>query len=126
MLQEHASNLFPYRRRLEHLAGILKFQELLKQYPIPVKVVLNKHGFHVSDCIYSKENCTEGPNTCNCYFLFNEPEKYFIVKQLDHAVVRDGSIHGKDCLRKAQWQCQRKPSLFSAPNTGYKLSTFLQ
>ncbi|GFY50448.1 hypothetical protein TNIN_300091 [Trichonephila inaurata madagascariensis] len=116
MLQENTSQLLPYRRRLERLAGILKFQQLLKQYPIPVKVILNEHGFHISDCIYSRENCTERPDTCNCYYLFDQPEKYFIVKQLDHVVVRDGTIHHKDRLRKAQCQCWKKPSLFRASN----------
>ncbi|GFW38789.1 hypothetical protein TNCV_3881561 [Trichonephila clavipes] len=112
MLQENASNLSSYKRRLERLAGILKFQELLKMYPVPVKVVKNENGFHITDCVWSTENCTEGPDTCECYFLFNEPEKYFIVKQLDHVVVRDGSIHHKDCLTKAHCQCGRIPSLF--------------
>ncbi|GFV25977.1 hypothetical protein TNCV_2693431 [Trichonephila clavipes] len=97
---------------LERLAGILKFQELLKMYSVPVKVVKNENGFHITDCVWSTENCSEGPNTCECYFLFNEPEKYFIVKQLDHVVVRDGSIHHKDCLTKASCQCGRIPSLF--------------
>ncbi|GFW56668.1 hypothetical protein TNCV_3887051 [Trichonephila clavipes] len=42
LLQENASNLSSYKRRLERLAGILKFQELLKMYPVPVKVVKNE------------------------------------------------------------------------------------
>ncbi|GFT39739.1 hypothetical protein TNCV_4869261 [Trichonephila clavipes] len=114
MLQENASNLSSYKRRLERLVGILKFQELLKMYPVPVKVVKNENGFHITDCVWSTEKCTEGPDTCECYFLFNEPERYFIVKQLDHVVVRDGSIHHKDCLTKASCQCGREriPSLF--------------
>ncbi|GFX38267.1 hypothetical protein TNCV_193191 [Trichonephila clavipes] len=111
MLQENASNLSSYKRRLERLAGILKFQELLKMYPVPVKVVKNENGFHITDCVWSTENCTEGPDTCECYFLFNEPEKYFIVKQLDHVVVRDGSIHHKDCLTKASCQCGRENTI---------------
>ncbi|GFS47290.1 hypothetical protein TNIN_2151 [Trichonephila inaurata madagascariensis] len=114
MLLENASQLLPYRRRLERLGSIVKFQELLKQYPIPVKVVLNEHGFHISDWIYSREKCIEGPETCNCYYLFDEPEKYFIVKHLDQVVVWDGSVNHKDCLRKAQCQCWRKPSLYRA------------
>ncbi|GFX70255.1 hypothetical protein TNCV_4616921 [Trichonephila clavipes] len=105
MLQENVSNLSSCRRRLERLAGILKFQELLKLYPVPVKVVMNENGFHITDCVWSTENCTEGPDTCECYFLFNEPENYFIVRQFDHVVVRDVSIYHKDCLRKALCQC---------------------
>ncbi|GFY04950.1 uncharacterized protein TNCV_2176061 [Trichonephila clavipes] len=75
MLQENISNLSSYRRRLERLAGILKFQELLKLHPFPVKVVMNENGFHITDCVWSTENCTEGPDTCECCFLFIEPEK---------------------------------------------------
>ncbi|GFY30465.1 hypothetical protein TNCV_3522281 [Trichonephila clavipes] len=112
MLQENSSNLSSYKRRSERLAGILKFQEHLKMHTIPVKVVKNENGFHITDCVWSTENCAEGPDTCECYFLFNEPEKYFIVKQLDHVVVRDGSIHHKDCLTKAHCQRGRMSSLF--------------
>ncbi|GFS97961.1 hypothetical protein TNCV_2018991 [Trichonephila clavipes] len=112
MLQENASNLSSYKRRLERLAGILKFQEHLKMYSVPVKVVKNEKGFHITDCVWNTEKCTEGPDTCECYLIFNEPEKYFIVKQLDHVVVRDGSIHHKDCLTKAHCQCGRMSSLF--------------
>ncbi|GFW87052.1 hypothetical protein TNCV_1922781 [Trichonephila clavipes] len=112
MLLLNASNLSSYKRRLERLAGILKFQELLKMYPVPVKMVKNENGFHITDCVWSTENCTEGSDTCECYFLFKEPDKYFIVKPLDHVVVRDGSIHHKDCLTKAHCQCGRIPSLF--------------
>ncbi|GFU48686.1 uncharacterized protein TNCV_4751961 [Trichonephila clavipes] len=54
MLQENASNLSSYKRRLERLAGILKFQELLKMYPVPVKVVKNENGFHITDCVWKK------------------------------------------------------------------------
>ncbi|GFT96127.1 hypothetical protein TNCV_3225521 [Trichonephila clavipes] len=42
-----------YKRRLERLAGILKFQELLKMYPVPVKVVKNENGFHITDCVWT-------------------------------------------------------------------------
>ncbi|GFS51606.1 hypothetical protein TNCV_550131 [Trichonephila clavipes] len=112
MLQENFSNLSSYKRKLERLAGILKFEELLKMYPISVKVAKNENGFHIMDCVWNTENCTEEPDTCECYFLFNEPEKYFIVKQLDPVVVRDGSIHHKDCLTKAHCQCGRMSSLF--------------
>ncbi|GFT88220.1 hypothetical protein TNCV_2893791 [Trichonephila clavipes] len=111
MLEETVFNLSYHRRRLERLAGILKFQELSKLYPVPVKVVKNENGFHITDCVWSTENCTEGPDTCGCYSLFKEPEKYFIVKQFDHVVVRDGSIHHKDCLRKAHCQCGKMTSL---------------
>ncbi|GFV75385.1 hypothetical protein TNCV_1482311 [Trichonephila clavipes] len=111
MLQETVFNLSYRRRRLERLAGILKFQELSKLYPVPVKVVKNENGFHITDCVWSTENFTEGPDTCECY-LFKEPEKYFIVKQFDHVVLRDGSIHHKDCLRKANCQCGKMTSLF--------------
>ncbi|GFV26693.1 hypothetical protein TNCV_3292371 [Trichonephila clavipes] len=93
MLQENASNLSSYKRRLERLEGILKFQELLIMYPVPVKVVKNENGFHVMDCVWSTESCTEGPDTCECYLLFKEPEKYFIVKQLDHVVGCTGWIN---------------------------------
>ncbi|GFT80115.1 hypothetical protein TNCV_4764031 [Trichonephila clavipes] len=55
MLQENISNLSFFIRRLERLAGILKFQELLKLHPIPVKVVLNENGFHITDCVWSTE-----------------------------------------------------------------------
>ncbi|GFT80156.1 hypothetical protein TNCV_2241321 [Trichonephila clavipes] len=112
MLQENISNLSSYRRRLERLAGILKFQELLKLHPVSVKVVMNENGFPITDCVWSTENCTERPDTCECYFLFKEPEKYFIVKQFHHVVVRDGSIHHKDSLRKALCQCGKMISLF--------------
>ncbi|GFX46313.1 hypothetical protein TNCV_1234291 [Trichonephila clavipes] len=89
----------------------LIFQELSKLYPVPVKVVKNENGFHITDCVWSTENCTEGPDTCECYSLFKEPEKYFIVKQFDHVVVRDGSIHHKDCLRNIHCQCGKMTSL---------------
>ncbi|GFU01468.1 hypothetical protein TNCV_4877071 [Trichonephila clavipes] len=112
MLQENISNLSSYRRRLERLAGVFQFQELLKLLSVPVKVVMNENGFHITDCFWSTENCTEGPYTCECYFLFKEPEKYFIVKQFDHVVVRDGSILHKECLRKALCQCGKMTSLF--------------
>ncbi|GFW89704.1 hypothetical protein TNCV_1025881 [Trichonephila clavipes] len=112
MLQENAPNLSSFKRRLERLAGILKFQELLKIYPVPVKVVKNENGFHIRDCVWSTENYTEGPDTCECYFLFKEPEKYFIVKQLDHVVVWDGSIHHKNYLTKASCQSGKIPSPF--------------
>ncbi|GFT31903.1 hypothetical protein TNCV_3887831 [Trichonephila clavipes] len=111
MLEETVFNLSYHRRRLERLAGILKFQALSKLYPVPVKVVKNENGFHITDCVWSTENCTEGPDTCDCYSLFKEPEKYFIVKQFDHVVVRDGSIHHKDCLIKAHCQCGKMTSL---------------
>ncbi|GFT78752.1 hypothetical protein TNCV_1805451 [Trichonephila clavipes] len=114
ILQEDASQLLPYRRKLERLADIVKFQELMKQYPIPVKVVVNELGFYILNCIYSREESTEGPVTCNCYYLFDEPEKYFIVKQLDQVVEEDGSIHHNDFFRKAQCQCWRNPSLYRA------------
>ncbi|GFV86687.1 hypothetical protein TNCV_4185401 [Trichonephila clavipes] len=55
MLQENASNLSSYKRRLERLAGILKFQELLKMYPVPVKVVKNENGFHITDCVWTAD-----------------------------------------------------------------------
>ncbi|GFW70155.1 uncharacterized protein TNCV_4467141 [Trichonephila clavipes] len=86
MLQEYISNLSSYRRRLERLAGILKFQELLNLHPFPVKVVIKENGFHITDCVWSTENCPEGPDTCECCFLFKESEKHFIVKQFDHVV----------------------------------------
>ncbi|GFU20799.1 hypothetical protein TNCV_4823421 [Trichonephila clavipes] len=112
MLQENASNLSSYRRRLERLAGILKFQELLKMYSIPVKVVKNENGFHITDCVWSTENCTEGPNTLvNVIFYLTNPRS-ILLKQLDHVVVRDESIHHKDCLTKAHCQCGRMSSLF--------------
>ncbi|GFU03509.1 hypothetical protein TNCV_2257281 [Trichonephila clavipes] len=112
MIQETMFNLSYHRRRLERLAGILKFQERSKLYPVPVKVVKNENGFHIKDCVWSTENCIDGPETCECYSLFKEPEKYFIVKQFDHVVVRDGSIHHKDCLRKTHCQCGKMTSLF--------------
>ncbi|GFS70977.1 hypothetical protein TNCV_2073741 [Trichonephila clavipes] len=49
--KKNASNLSSYKRRLERLVGILKFQELLKMYPVPVKVVKNENGFHITDCV---------------------------------------------------------------------------
>ncbi|GFY58549.1 uncharacterized protein TNIN_198131 [Trichonephila inaurata madagascariensis] len=73
MLQENASQLLPYRRRLERLAGIVKFQELLKQYPISVKVVLNEHGYHISDCTYIREKCTEEPDTLPAIPVVSDP-----------------------------------------------------
>ncbi|GFS80740.1 hypothetical protein TNCV_86591 [Trichonephila clavipes] len=59
MLEENISNLSSYRRRLERLEGILKFQELLKLHPVPVKVLKIENGFHITDCVWSTENCTE-------------------------------------------------------------------
>ncbi|GFS93755.1 hypothetical protein TNCV_798641 [Trichonephila clavipes] len=88
ILQETVFNLSYHRRRLERLVGTLKFQKLSKLYPIPVKVVKNENGFHITDCVWSTQNCIGGPDTCECYSLFKET-KNFIVKQFDHVVVRD-------------------------------------
>ncbi|GFS97556.1 hypothetical protein TNCV_4488101 [Trichonephila clavipes] len=78
MLQENASNLSSYKRRLERLAGILKFQELLKMCPVPVKVAKNENEFHITDCVWSTENCTEGPDTSEFYFYLKNPRSILL------------------------------------------------
>ncbi|GFT56462.1 hypothetical protein NPIL_479941 [Nephila pilipes] len=95
-----------YRRRLTRLAGIVKFIQLAQQFIVPTRVVLNRHGYHLSDCVWSLDECKEGPDTCNCMSLFDAPEKYFIVQEVNHVVLRDGSNHPKTCLEKARCQCK--------------------
>ncbi|GFX29482.1 hypothetical protein TNCV_4498771 [Trichonephila clavipes] len=94
-----------YRRRLIRFAGILKFQQLLKQFPIPIKLVQREYGFHLSGCVWSVDECKEGPDTYNCFDLFDEPEEYFIVKELNHMTLRDGSCHRRNCLKELRCQC---------------------
>ncbi|GFX86147.1 uncharacterized protein TNCV_2560291 [Trichonephila clavipes] len=69
ILQENASNLSSYRRRLERLAGILKFQELLKLYPFPVNLVMNEKGFHSTDCVWLSGRGEVPPHDCAMHVL---------------------------------------------------------
>ncbi|GFV02798.1 hypothetical protein TNCV_2789831 [Trichonephila clavipes] len=82
MLQENASSLSSYKRRLERLAGILKFQELLEMYPVPVKVVKNENGFHITDCVWSTENCTEEPKDVSSDYVEQEASKGAFIQAL--------------------------------------------
>ncbi|GFU13699.1 hypothetical protein NPIL_568461 [Nephila pilipes] len=90
-----------YRRRMTRLAGIVKFIQLAQQFIVPTRVVLNRNGYHLSDCVWSLDECKEGPDTCNCLSLFDAPEKYFIVQEVNHVVLR--MIESpKTCLEKAR------------------------
>ncbi|GFT25390.1 hypothetical protein NPIL_19091 [Nephila pilipes] len=91
-----------YRRRLTRLAGIVKFIQLAQQFIVPTRVA------RISPQRLCLDECKEGPDTCNCLSLFDAPEKYFIVQEVNHVVLRDGSNHPKTCLEKAR--CQRKTS----------------
>ncbi|GFQ89108.1 hypothetical protein TNCT_353391 [Trichonephila clavata] len=95
-LENGESEMLSCKFRLKQLAGIIRFHELLKHFPIPVKIVLSTYGFHLSNCAYSADECT---GSCLCYEHLVNPEKYFIVKELNQVVLRDGSKHYADCLR---------------------------
>ncbi|GFT18426.1 hypothetical protein TNCV_4059311 [Trichonephila clavipes] len=104
MLQENVSNLLSYQRRLERLAGILKFQELLKMYPVPVKVVKNENGFHITDCVWTTLSNHVVPNSfaqssSGCY---GDGKIYFrLVALLGHVFTKRFDtlvIQGQKCV----------------------------
>ncbi|GFY79232.1 hypothetical protein TNIN_393061 [Trichonephila inaurata madagascariensis] len=85
MLEENTSQLLPYRRRLERLAGILKFQQLLKQYPIPVKVkVLNEHGFFIISGLYhhSRESALRDQTLAIVIIYLTNPKSIFVIETI--------------------------------------------
>ncbi|GFS53467.1 hypothetical protein NPIL_44491 [Nephila pilipes] len=95
-----------YRRQLTRLAGIIKFIQLAQQFIVPARVVLNRHRYYLSNCVWSLDGCKEGSDTFNCMSLFDAPEWYFIVQEVNHVVLRDGSSHPKTCLEKTRCQCK--------------------
>ncbi|GFU92149.1 uncharacterized protein TNCV_1789211 [Trichonephila clavipes] len=96
MLQENASNLSSYKRRLERLAGILKFQELLKMYPIPVNVVKNENGFHITDCIWIvSAPCSCQPNCLVCGRGDVPPHDCAIHVLLESMVFQEHMLYGE-------------------------------
>ncbi|GFS38867.1 hypothetical protein TNIN_439941 [Trichonephila inaurata madagascariensis] len=82
-LRENALKISSYRQKLERLANIVKFQELLKLFTVPVEAVLNENGFHISDCIYGTDKRTEGPVTCNCCHFFDKPREIFYCQGIE-------------------------------------------
>lgn len=51
-----------------------------------IKIVKTKYGLHYSDCVWSRPNATEGPDTCKCCFVKNrkiEVLKKKILKAFD-------------------------------------------
>ncbi|GFS93713.1 hypothetical protein TNCV_798391 [Trichonephila clavipes] len=106
MLEETVFNLSYHRRRLERLAGILKFQEPRNCIPFG-QGGKNENGFHIRIASGVRKTALKDQTYCECYSLFKEPEKYFIKNNLSSRRCTGWiNTSKKDCLRKAhcQWE----------------------
>ena len=61
-LEEHEGKII-----LEHLDQFLQWLQVLEKGE-PYVEVKSKHGTHNNTCIWSKETCMEGPDTCACFY----------------------------------------------------------
>ncbi|GFW36325.1 uncharacterized protein TNCV_3712461 [Trichonephila clavipes] len=113
MLHENISNFSSYRRRMERLAGILKFQELLKLHPVPVTVVMNENGFHITDCVWIvSDPCSCQPDCLVCGRGEEPPHDCAIHVLLESLMFQERMLHGEptECFFKSHHVVQNSPA----------------